>query len=666
MLVQRGETSLTGTTKTATITLDTPVPVGKSFPLISRRANTHFRMDSEVTAELTAEADGHYTAIKLTRARADYDVTVIYQVISGDEFTVQSGVKFFSTADLTVSIPVSQVDLPQTFVVTTTRQASSDTTAADAKFRVRASLAETALTLSRNAGDHGLNVVWHVVTMDGATVQQLTTETTELSVDITASSVNLEKTFLLHSWQSNLNGFFPANSWAAHLVDSTTVRLRRNYSSTSKATCFVVSHPKLKVVSGLTAMDAGVSAAQEYASADPSLTFTLTNTATSTSTNGSYLHGILCTHKVENNNIHFQRNSATIDCELAWFVVEWKPVVAPSALKPNNVALMPAEPTTFSWKKETDMTATAYEISWRESEGEWQDSGKIASDKQYHAFDADTFQIGKDYEWRVRHWDNEQEDPSDWTSATFNTADPVIQSPTPWPDSSVRVDILQFGGRVKSPYGRAVQLTIEIAGDADFTSPTTYALPAVESGEVAIVDHAVTEGGTWYIRMTATDTESLQTVLVYSFFAGQFLLFVEAPRVETQGPSATHVTVRVKGTTTEYTAVANPAPPPEKITERLIEIESGTVAQCQEVAERLLERWGREQRSVSGTVDLIVTLKYQQKVRVKHPPAGIDEEMILQKKEHDVLGSQTTHVTLGDIILSDDELLARVLDELVG
>ncbi len=39
------------------------------------------------------------------------------------------------------------------------------------------------------------------------------------------------------------------------------------------------------------------------------------------------------------------------------------------------------------------------------------------------------------------------------------------------------------------------------------------------------------------------------------------------------------------------------------------------------------------------------------------------EEMILQKKEHDVTG-QRTRITCGDIILSDSELLARILDEL--
>lgn len=138
------------------------------------------------------------------------------------------------------------------------------------------------------------------------------------------------------------------------------------------------------------------------------------------------------------------------------------------------------------------------------------------------------------------------------------------------------------------------------------------------------------------------------------------LYFVEEPRIETQGIMATHVTV--KSETAEYTASLANIPDENKI-EQLVPIEEGSQAICQAVAEELLARWGREQLSINGPIDLTVKLRFKEKVRVVIPAAGIDGLFIVQKKVHN-LANFTTEVTCGDIILSNNELLARIMEKL--
>ena len=138
------------------------------------------------------------------------------------------------------------------------------------------------------------------------------------------------------------------------------------------------------------------------------------------------------------------------------------------------------------------------------------------------------------------------------------------------------------------------------------------------------------------------------------------LYFIDEPVITIQRPLATHITVRSK--THEATAELSGVLP-ENTIEKLIEINEGNEDVCQTVADRLLEKYGREQRSVSGVVDLVVTTKFKEQMRIVVPVANIDEFMTLQKKEHD-LASSTTRVTFGDAIPSQDEILSRILEEL--
>ncbi len=141
--------------------------------------------------------------------------------------------------------------------------------------------------------------------------------------------------------------------------------------------------------------------------------------------------------------------------------------------------------------------------------------------------------------------------------------------------------------------------------------------------------------------------------------ATEDLYFIDEPTILIQPVIATHITVR--SPTHEYTS-SLPDIPTENRIEREMVIEEGNEAVCKMIGEAVLEKWGRTQRSISGTTDLVVTTRFRQKMRIWIPVANIDEFMILQKKEHDIFNN-TTRVTLGDVILSEHEIIARMMSE---
>lgn len=661
--MQRGSYTMTSTYHI--ITLDTPVPGGKSFPIISSRmASATGKRSEAITPTLAGLVDGCYTTLVLQRySTDDGNVTVEWQVVSGDIFTVQSGIAY---PMLSTSVTINEVNTGETFVLAYTRQGSADVVN-DTYYRVRVELiSSTSVRFTRNTSGRDIPTVYYVVSMEGATVHQFTGTFSNVSeVNVTVPPVDLGKTFLCQSFDSNRSSYALDYVVSARFIDATTVALKTNSTITGTVAGFTVSHPKINVMSGFKTMDA-VFSAEDNVSVDDTMSFSLANV-------GGKINGYANTpgvsnvsHSLSSSKLTFARLHVLHTAEIAWFVVEWKAVIPPANLRPNDAAAMPDEQSIFTWTKDATMTATAYEIQYRaivEPEGEWTSTGKVESHLQRHVFPADTFGVGNEFEWRVRHWDNESVDPSDWAEATFDTIRPVIQNPVPIPDSRTRVQITTFGGRLKSPYGRDIQLTILISANASFTDPTTYTLPAVESGELAVIEHGLQEGGTWYVRLTATDTEEFQTVLAYSFFAGEYKQFINLPSIQQEPQQATHVTVRVRDSATEYTAVVDPAPPPDRKVEWLFYIQSGTVATCQAVAEAYLAKLGRPQVKVSGRIPLAVTLWLRRKIRVVIPPAGIDEEMILRKKTHKIDKSdKATYVDLGDIMVSDDELITRILE----
>ncbi len=137
--------------------------------------------------------------------------------------------------------------------------------------------------------------------------------------------------------------------------------------------------------------------------------------------------------------------------------------------------------------------------------------------------------------------------------------------------------------------------------------------------------------------------------------------FLEDPQVRIQSPIATHIIV--KSPTHSATAVLDPEPSADTKIERLVKIDSGDVAACQTIADELLDRWGRDQVSVTGVIPLNVLMKFKQKVFVVIPESKISDSLTVQSKKHNITNI-STRVVLGDIILDQDELLSRIIEEL--
>lgn len=182
------------------------------------------------------------------------------------------------------------------------------------------------------------------------------------------------------------------------------------------------------------------------------------------------------------------------------------------------------------------------------------------------------------------------------------------------------------------------------------------------------------------------------------------LYFIDEPLISIQGILATHVTV--KSPTHNYTASLLGIADEERI-DRFVNIDEGDSAVCQEIAETLLAKWGREQLSVSGKLPLNLSLNFKEEVRTilyytllwiidteislsetfslseeweTWEPAGDwflsdllgaadtgkpDEQLVLQRKSH-TLTDYATGVNLGDTQLDDNELVARILEKLEG
>jgi len=488
---------------------------------------------------------------------------------------------------------------------------------------------------------------------------------------VTVPEMDTSKTFLLFHFDHYGQRYAGYTEVEGRFYSPTQVRFERGRAGAATSdridvSWFAISHDKIKVQSGQHALPFSNTDEQTIpiTAIDVTRSFALVSARNTDGSNiDSFSAGMVKARLTVSANI-LKRLYGTGTSTATWFAVEWIAALPPENLRPR-APIMPGEDNTFTWS--TPEPQTDYEIEYREVGAvTWESTGKINSSVPRHVFPVGTFELGKDYEWRVRYWIAADPDPSDFAQQTqFDTYRPVIQNPTPYPDSSVRVEIRDFGAKLKSPYQRDIQLTILISDNPDFTSPTVYSLPEVASGEVATVQHAFQLAGYWYVRMVATDTESLQTVLEYQIFVSHQLFFKEPPEVTTQAPRATHVTVRVRGTTTEFTAVVTPPPSEESRIERLIMIDSGDQATCLAVAERLLEKWGRPQVSIKGTIPLTLVLRSRQKVRIVIPEVGLNEDLVLQRRQHVIEGVQAyTQITVGDIQLSESELVARTIDAL--
>ncbi|MCI0596191.1 MAG: Ig-like domain-containing protein, partial [candidate division Zixibacteria bacterium] len=141
------------------------------------------------------------TTLNLQRLGSPTQATVVdWQAI---EFTsgvsVQRGAVTFGSADTTVNVPISSVNLSESFVLASVATPSG-TQNSDEEWTVRAHLTSgTNLELSRNQSGTAITVYWQVVTMTGASVQRglTTVGAGASSAAASISSVNASTSFLL-------------------------------------------------------------------------------------------------------------------------------------------------------------------------------------------------------------------------------------------------------------------------------------------------------------------------------------------------------------------------------------------------------------------------------------------------------------------------------------
>ncbi|MGM0437498.1 MAG: hypothetical protein ACQEQD_04435 [Bacillota bacterium] len=283
-----------------------------------------------------------------------------------------------------------------------------------------------------------------------------------------------------------------------------------------------------------------------------------------------------------------------------------------------------------------------------------------------------------EYEYKVvAEWDSGTEENTGST-VTFTTD--VIGLFNPLPRSYEETDIEEnkFSARIETAeregtfflsssfpaqmkYWYKSELTVEIADNKEFTDSNTFTSKRTISGNRASITATLEFPGRYYIRMQAEDAAGNKTDWIeYEVYAVQSLYFIETPSVDTSSPKATHIIVQ--SDTSEATASLSGTEEDEKV-ERLIEIEEGDESTCQKVADELLDRWGRKQTTISGDVNLTITFDFEEKAKVIIEEADIESSYVVQNIRHDVLQKRTT-IEIGDSRLDDNEILARILDDM--
>lgn len=334
--VERGETNMPAGTTTVTIDLATPVPVGKSFALISMRASATECSRAFANATLMTVVGDNYTQLRIQRSFATTTVADYqWEVITGPQFTVQTGEASMPTTAVAkqVDVTISAVDLSKTFLVHSNR---TNNTGAIGAY-VRGKFTSTT-NIQFNAGDTATasfsNIIrWYAVTWEGATVQygEADFPTTGGTVNKTITAVDLAKTFVMYSW-SMLS--FSSNPGVVALrsafTSTTNLQFFRQLTSASPqgtADWFVISHPSINVQSGSATLTAAASASPTFtAVSDTTRTFVPTplqgNGSQTTNANTSLHHHYNSRFLEDSDNILIERGVATNNLTAPWFVVE--------------------------------------------------------------------------------------------------------------------------------------------------------------------------------------------------------------------------------------------------------------------------------------------------------------------------------------------------------
>jgi len=249
MQVQRGKATIIATNHSVTVDLATPVPVGKSWVMASCIASTTVSDWSRfrATAVLNTVVNDEYTKVTFWKTTTSDSLVVAYEVIWGDEFTVQQGETTLNANPMDITI--SAVNRAKTFVVGQFTPSSSGNS--EYQTGTLALTSDTNLEW-RMTGNYGGKLSWYVVTWEGASVQAVEFACTGSSEDVAITAVDLDKTFYVGTFRGSSSS---STSWGYHCAQvkftatDNIQMVRHTTLGTITGRGFVVAHPDILVQS---------------------------------------------------------------------------------------------------------------------------------------------------------------------------------------------------------------------------------------------------------------------------------------------------------------------------------------------------------------------------------------------------------------------------------
>ena len=329
---QRGLIEIPINQTTVEITLGTSVTVGQSYVIATCRGDTPSTRISQSKVELTTIVDGKYTKLKAVRDQTSTTIPcyVEWQVITGTEFTVQSG-ETSNNSNATVNVAITQVDLSKSLIVLSFTGGAS---AAGGQSFIRGSFnSNQQISIGQSVSvTSASKTCWYVVEWSGASVQSglvTISDTTTVTQAITALSLN--KAFLIFSYTSAINAHASRVLARGRFTSTTQLEFRNGSTpSTVYISYFAVSHDSISVQSGLQTLTSVASATITLSAAvDVNKSFMPTPSVGNgygSTTDQNTLHHGYSTHKLfqdgANSKVTIERANATNNLYASWFVVE--------------------------------------------------------------------------------------------------------------------------------------------------------------------------------------------------------------------------------------------------------------------------------------------------------------------------------------------------------
>jgi hypothetical protein len=271
MQVQRGEVNLAAGVGFTVVTLPTPVPEGQSWAMASSRSNDSRFSRSICTALLQTVVEGNYTELRLERGSGvGVSTDTAWQVVTGPDFSVQILTGTITATNQTVTPPVSGVNVGSSFLVTGSRSEQAGGGRTFVRGRI---VTSTSVEFRREDANNDGSYVAYLVEWTGATVQSDLVELSGTSATDAISSVDLDKSFALHSWSTSSNDRGARVIVECDIQDATTIRFQRGDDNASCfMSYFVVTHPDI-VVQHESGTSAGSLIALPITAVDTSKTF---------------------------------------------------------------------------------------------------------------------------------------------------------------------------------------------------------------------------------------------------------------------------------------------------------------------------------------------------------------------------------------------------------